>query len=139
MFYRSRKTLPIYDSIWLDVVVSDDIKKLNKEFECDSPGWFACVFKRSFKQKKLWRKSIVVVLNPNHPHGSKITHATIVHECIHIKNFIFGQIGHKCKSANDEPEAYLTEFLFNIVSTFYDDAIAKEKKLNSKKKKNGKR
>ena len=139
MFYRSRKTLPIYDAIWLDVVISDDIEKLNKEFNCNSDNWFACVFRHHFKLKKKddrIKKSVVVVLNPNNIYGN-ITPAIIVHESIHIKNIVFDQIGYSCKRNNDEAEAYLTEFIFNVVSAFYEQSLKKEK--NSKKNKNGKR
>ena len=140
MFYRSRKIIPIYDSMWLDIVISDDTEKLNSEFEAEPGEWFACVFRNNFQLEgsELWRKSIVIVLNPNHSGGSKITPAIIVHESVHIKNKIFNQIGHKNSTNNDEPEAYLVEFIFNIVSDFYEKIMKKEKKLISKNKKDGK-
>lgn len=141
MFYRNRKTLPIYDTIWLDIVISDDTEKLNEEFkdEGTQDEWFACVFKRSFKFKEedeRWRKSIVVVLNPNLP-GSKMTPSIMLHEAIHIKNKVFQHYGIKNSYTNDEPEAYFTEFLFNKINKFYKKVLKEEKKLTLKTEQNG--
>lgn len=139
MFYRSRKIIPIYDSIWLDIVISDDTERLNSEFEAEPGEWFACVFRNNFQLEgnDLWRKSIVIVLNPNHSGGSKITPAIIAHESVHVKNKIFNQIGHKNSTKNDEPEAYLVEFIFNVVSAFYKKVLKLEKKSLLKLEENG--
>lgn len=139
MFYRSRKILPIYDSIWLDIVVSDDTDGINKEFESNCDNYYACAMRHNFKLEGTdrWRKSIVVVLNPNDSYGSKITPAVIMHESIHVKNMIFQTIGYRCDTGNDETEAYLAEFLFNVIYTFYKKVMKKEKKLILKSKENG--
>lgn len=139
MFYRTRKILPIYDSLWLDIVVSDDVDKLNEEFGTNCEHYYACVMRHNFKQEgtDIWRKSIVVVLNPNEPYGAKITSATITHESIHVKNMIFQTIGYRCQTDNDEAEAYLTEFLFNVIRTYYKKVLKKEKKLTLKTEENG--
>lgn len=39
----------------------------------------------------------------------------IVHECIHVKNFIFIYTEMILDSNNDEAEAYLTEWIFNEI------------------------
>lgn len=38
--------------------------------------------------------------------------ATVVHECIHVKNFIFLHCGVKPDPDNDEHEAYFVSYLF---------------------------
>ena len=44
----------------------------------------------------------------------------IVHEIIHIKNEIFNVINHTIDKDNDEPEAYLVQYLYNkIVDVYY--------------------
>lgn len=42
--------------------------------------------------------------------------AVIVHEVVHIVNFIFKSCGVKLDIDNDEPQAYLTSWLFNEIS-----------------------
>ena len=44
----------------------------------------------------------------------------IMHEIIHIKNIIFDIINHNSNRYNDEPEAYLVQYLYNkIVEVYY--------------------
>lgn len=49
----------------------------------------------------------------------KIGISTIVHEIIHVKNFIFDHIGHNTSLENDEPEAYLVGELTKVANLFY--------------------
>lgn len=44
----------------------------------------------------------------------------IMHEIIHVKNIIFDVIGHTSNRYNDEPEAYLVQYLYKkIVEVYY--------------------
>lgn len=44
----------------------------------------------------------------------------IMHEIIHIKNIIFDVIHHNSNRYNDEPEAYLVQYLYKkIVEVYY--------------------
>lgn len=44
----------------------------------------------------------------------------IVHEIIHIKNIIFDIICHNSNRYNDEPEAYLVQYLYKkIIEVYY--------------------
>lgn len=43
----------------------------------------------------------------------------IVHEVVHIKNYIFRNIHQKLDVDNDEAEAYLTTWLFNYIYEFF--------------------
>lgn len=132
MFYRQRERLEVYNDVWLDIVISDDIKKLNKEFKGHEKDWYATVFKHNFRLNKgdKWKKrSVVVVLNPNNLFGI-IDDKIIVHETIHLKNKIFQIHGVKNDVSNDEHEAYFTEYLYKTVTKFYNEVIEKEKLLN---------
>lgn len=44
----------------------------------------------------------------------------IIHEILHIKNIIFDIIGHTSSRYNDEPEAYLGQYLYKkIIEVYY--------------------
>ncbi len=49
------------------------------------------------------------------------TMGDIVHECDHFCNFILDKIGWIADLDNDEPHAYLLQFIFNQVSRFFFD------------------
>jgi hypothetical protein len=131
MFYRQRKRIPIYDSMYLDIIISDDTEKLNKITGYDDKeDYFAQVNRTTFKDKESrqnnnWKKSVTVILNPNNP-GNPINAGVIVHETIHVKNFIFEQIGYRQKDNNDEAEAYLTEYIFKEIEGFFNKVMKNE-------------
>lgn len=56
-------------------------------------------------------KGIVVCFNKK-----KITTSVIVHECVHIVNFIFKKKGIVLCPDNDETQAYLTDWVFTKVN-----------------------
>ncbi len=43
---------------------------------------------------------------------------TIAHECVHVKNYIYGSVGVKTDPDNDEAEAYFFGYLFSAVYEF---------------------
>lgn len=136
MFYRQRKRIPIYDSFYLDIVISDDIKKLNKITGYESESYFAQAGKSNFKTKSdkgtvCYKKSVTVILNPNNEF-SIIDSKVIVHESVHVKNIIFRHLGYKQKDNNDEAEAYFTEWIFSEIENFYNKVILKENETNKK-------
>lgn len=54
---------------------------------------------------------------------------TIVHECEHAKNAIWNLIGHSSNPVNDEPDAYLLEYIYEQVMKVVNKHLAsKEKK-----------
>lgn len=63
-------------------------------------------------------KCIYVVMNMKKG-LPKIQISTIVHEIVHVKNFIFDHIGHSTSLENDEPEAYLIGELTKVANEFY--------------------
>lgn len=42
--------------------------------------------------------------------------SVIVHECTHLKNKIFKHINHNLDIDNDEPEAYLIQYLYETIN-----------------------
>lgn len=129
MFHRKREQFEIYNDVWLDIIVSDNIEMLNEEFG-HHKNWYACVFKNNFvnnpdDKDEALKRSIVIVLNPNHPTGV-MDYSVIVHEIVHIKNQLFKYIGYKNSVRNDEHESYFIEYLFNTVRAFYDEVYEKE-------------
>jgi hypothetical protein len=131
MFYRQRQRVEVYNDIWLDIVISDDVKRINKEFKGKEKEWYAMVFRHNFKEKpldELKKRSVVVVLNPNHTHGV-IDEGVILHEVVHLKNKIFKTHGVINSRDNDEHEAYFTEYLYRTVKKFYDEVMETEKEV----------
>lgn len=132
MFKRQRKPFPIYDSLYLDIVVSDDLDKLNTitdQSYKEIHQYYAMACKTSFKSvssrdrsKSGYKNSITIVLNPNNEYNY-ITPGVIVHESVHAKNMVFERIGHRQKDNNDETEAYFVEYIFNEVNNFYNKVV----------------
>ena len=134
MFYRQRDRVEVYNDIWLDIVISDDVKRINKEFKGREKDWYAMVFRHNFRlhETDVYKKrSVVVVLNPHNAQGV-IDDGVILHECIHLKNKIFKTHGVRNSRENDEHEAYFVEYLFKTVKKFYDEVIETIKEESSK-------
>lgn len=130
MFYRQRKQIPIYDSFHLDIIISDDIEKLNSITGYEAKSYFAQASRLNFKAKSdkgttCYKKSVTIILNPN-DEFSPITNKVLVHESVHAKNMIFKQVGYKQKADNDEAEAYFTEWIFGEIESFYNKVMLKE-------------
>lgn len=127
MFYKQIHRLPMYSSFLFQVIISDDIEKINKHLGFDEEEYYAVCYKTAHNCKNgNCNKGITVVLNPN-CRDNKITAGIIAHECVHVKNMVFQAIGYKPKRSNDEAEAYFVEYLVNYVNDFYMKIINKEK------------
>lgn len=50
----------------------------------------------------------------------KPTNAIIAHECVHLVNLLFKTVGAKLDVDNDEVQAYLTEWFFEQIESFFD-------------------
>lgn len=106
--------IPIYRG-HLVVAVGDDIEKLQDRF----PG---CRFGKDIYAEVhfpvTWKghESVLVIFNPKNP-GRKLTHGCIAHEAIHAANFILAERGVECHPRNDEPLAYLTEWMVDKINS----------------------
>lgn len=125
MFYATPKEeLPIYDSFMIELIVSDEVDKINEHIEANENKFFACVWRTNHtveaEGQKFDRKCITIILNPNFTVLDKITSATVVHEIVHVKNMVFQSIHYRPKTNNDEAEAYFVEYLFKWVMKHYN-------------------
>lgn len=96
-------TIPIYnDTVYVDTYIEQ--KEVKDKYDYDaSPTNEAFCFRSE--------KGVVVVFNKN-----KITSQVIVHECVHIVNFIFAKKGIDLDIHNDEPQAYLMDYIFGKIN-----------------------
>lgn len=120
MIQRKREKFPIYDIVYLDIVIADNDDELNEMFPRNKEEqWFACVFRTEVGEAPLNWRAISVVFNVGaDKDGSHniITPAIIVHECVHIKNRLFTLLNIRSKAGRDEQETYFMEWLFKEIS-----------------------
>jgi len=99
--------IPIYRAnvrIYLD----SDLKKVAEKFGLkDLSDYGAVALRNPWKHKKY----IVAFTSAN-------DYGLIAHEVVHLKNYIFSDVGQKLDLDNDEAEAYLTGFLFDKIYEF---------------------
>jgi hypothetical protein len=55
--------------------------------------------------------------------AAEIDLTKIAHEIVHLKNYIYQDIGIESDRFNDEPEAYLTGWLFKQIEIFLTNKI----------------
>lgn len=79
---------------------------------------------KKYKTKSLEDFGAVTLENKNHPRHYVVaftdaTHlSNIVHEIVHIKNYIYLACAMNSDVINDEPEAYLSGWLFDQINNF---------------------
>lgn len=94
--------VPIYD-FKVEVVVFDNLKEVQREFpEFMAEGIKACTVEYFHDAK-------VKLIVPSYKYSS------VVHELEHSKNLIWKAKGYKPQEDNDEPDAYLIEYLYDRV------------------------
>lgn len=108
MVTNKKIQIPIYDFI-VDVTIFDEweeIKKYHKNVLEDEREGFILINDADATKLRLF-------VNVECP-------SCIMHEIIHIKNIIFDIINHNSNRHNDEPEAYLVQYLYKkIVEVYY--------------------
>lgn len=114
---------PIYAGN-LKIILTDDIQKVNKKFNCDD-FYYATTFLRRLNDTRTSAISLNLWTDPC------MTHATIAHESVHAADFLFEQIGAKHDFDNPEPYSYLVGWITNEVYEFIH-----EKEFQSKIKTN---
>jgi hypothetical protein len=97
--------VPIYDYRVI-IVVTDTWEEASKVCPSLDYGSKACVIEQE-------NGTSTIVIPSNQP-------ATVVHECVHLKDCIWNYIGQIPKADNDEVDAYLVEYLFTEVSKVID-------------------
>lgn len=98
--------IPIYTG-YLRVIISDDFEHVCKKYDVDldAADTGAFVFTEIIKGGHKFS----IVLKPNASNGY------IVHESVHLCSNIYDIHGIKPDIHNDEPQAYLTEWLYEQI------------------------
>ena len=103
--------VPIYD-FKIEVVVFDNISEArNKYPEFMTTGTKACTI-------EYFDNSRVKIIVPSYKYSS------VVHELEHAKNLIWKVKGYKPQEDNDEPDAYLIEYLYDKVDKIIKNHLA---------------
>lgn len=100
--------VPIYGCV-LTIIFTNNLNAVVKKYKLSGNwGEFGAL---TFEDKSKYRHYVVVFTDTNHL-------SNIAHEIVHIKNYIFLGINAKVDLHNDEPEAYLTGWLFDQINNF---------------------
>ena len=99
--------IPIYYGK-LTMILDSDLSWVEKKYKTTSLEDFGAV---TFKHKTDYRHYIVVFTDAKHL-------SNIAHEIVHIKNHIYLDCAMELDRYNDEPEAYLTGWLFDEIHKF---------------------
>lgn len=107
MITKERIQIPIYN-FTIYVTIFDEWEEIVKWYPDDKEDereGFLLTNKSDPTKMRLF-------VNVEHP-------SCIIHELIHIKNIIFDIICHSSNRYNDEPEAYLVQYLYDKVIKVY--------------------
>jgi len=99
--------VPIYRAN-VTVYFAEDLKVIQEKYNTFDLSNFGAVALRNDKH----HKEYIVAFTSENDFG------LIAHEVVHLKNYIFLDIGQDLDLKNDEAEAYLTGFLFDKIYEF---------------------
>jgi uncharacterized protein YlbG (UPF0298 family) len=105
-----RKTtidIPIY-CCKLTIILDNDLSYVEKKYKTKSLSDFGAV---TLKDEDRYRHYVVGFTDATHL-------SNIAHEIVHLKNFIYIDSTMELDRYNDEPEAYLTGWLFDQINNF---------------------
>lgn len=112
IFHKQAFQIPLYRG-YLVVVISNDIAKTKelfpKEIFDNNTVYAHCVYGNYKGQQGFY-----IVINPFSKYRS-IFHGTIAHEALHACSFLLRQRGIEIDASNDEPQAYLIEWITDKV------------------------
>lgn len=90
------------------MILDNDLSYIEKTYKTRSLKDFGAV---TFKDENKYKSYIVAFTDVDHL-------SNIAHEIVHIKNHIFLDCAMELDHHNDEPEAYLIGWLFDIIYNF---------------------
>lgn len=99
--------IPIY-CCKITMILDSDLEYVQKKYKTISLENFGAV---TLKDNSKYRHYVVAFTDKNHL-------SNIAHEIVHIKNHIFFDCAMELDRFNDEPEAYLTGWLFDEIYNF---------------------
>jgi uncharacterized protein YlbG (UPF0298 family) len=92
----------------LTIILDKDLTYIEKKYKTKSLEDFGAV---TLQDKSKDRHIVVAFTDKGHL-------SNIAHEIVHIKNFVFLECAMELDRFNDEPEAYLTGWLFDQIYEF---------------------
>lgn len=99
--------IPIY-CCKLTIILDKDLSYVEKRYKTKSLSDFGAV---TLKDEDRYRHYVVGFTDPTHL-------SNISHEIVHLKNQIYVDSAMEVDRYNDEPEAYLTGWLFDQINNF---------------------
>ncbi len=99
--------IPIYSGK-LTMILGNDLSYIEKKYKTTLLESFGAV---TLKDESKYKHYIVAFTDKEHL-------SNIAHEIVHIKNYIFLDCAMELDRYNDEPEAYLTGWLFDEIYKF---------------------
>jgi len=101
----------------LTIILDKDLKEVEKIYKEDVEGFSLDVFGAvTFTRKDKSRHYVSAFTDATHL-------SNIAHEIVHIKNCIYVDCAMNVDRFNDEPEAYLTGWLFDEIYKFLNQII----------------
>lgn len=124
MFKFKITKVPLY-SYKLVTVITDSAKKLQDKFELDFeddyPIYAHCISHYLNVDKDRQVKAVFIILNPNS--DDEVTHGVIAHEALHAMHMIMNDVDIYPTYEDDEPHAYLIEWIVNEVTKNYNESF----------------
>ena len=99
--------IPIYGA-GLTIILDKDLTYVEKKYKTSCLDNFGAV---TLINESKYRQYVVAFTDKEHL-------SNIAHEIVHIKNYIFLDCAMQLDRINDEPEAYLTGWLFDEIYNF---------------------
>ena len=112
-FHKIEKSFPIYRGRFVIILSNDRDKLVNMLPDVDFDYLYAHSVLTSWKGME----GYIVILNMDSQYR-KIHMGTIAHEAVHIANMLFEQRGITLSAVNDEPFAYLVEWIVDEIHKF---------------------
>lgn len=103
-------SIPIYCGK-LTMILDKDLSSVQKKYKTFPLDDFGAV---TLKNKSNYRHCVVAFTDEKHL-------SNIAHEIVHIKNHIYSDCAMELDRFNDEPEAYLTGWLFDEIYNFLNE------------------
>lgn len=98
--------IPLYRGVFI-WMISNDKDKINKRIYNFNKEPCAHCFELSWSNKY----GVCILLNFDNNYGAKISYGTLAHEAVHAASFVFDSRGVQPDFNNDEPQAYLVEYI----------------------------
>lgn len=117
--YLHKKAIPVplYRG-YLVILITNSENLLSKQIHSEP---FRDLFAHTVYGEYNRRQGFFIILNFNNQYDARITNGTIAHEALHATNFILKNRGVIEDFNNDEPQAYLLEWIVHQVHQFVHD------------------